>query len=61
MTSADNQQERPDEGLCQYIAGFVDGEGSFSTLQFSEVGLRAWDSRLFRSSMCRKILIELKC
>ena len=27
--SADNQQERPDEGLCQYIAGFVDGEGSF--------------------------------
>ena len=27
--SAENQQERPDEGLCQYIAGFVDGEGSF--------------------------------
>ena len=29
MTSADNQQERPDEGLCQYLAGFVDGEGRF--------------------------------
>ena len=29
MTSADNQQERPDAGLCQYVAGFVDGEGSF--------------------------------
>jgi len=27
--SADDQQERPDTGLCQYIAGFVDGEGSF--------------------------------
>lgn len=27
--SADDQQERPDTGLCHYIAGFVDGEGSF--------------------------------
>ena len=27
--SAEDQQERPDEGLCQYVAGFVDGEGSF--------------------------------
>ena len=27
--SADNQQERPDEGLCQYVVGFVEGEGSF--------------------------------
>ena len=27
--SADHQQERPDDGLCQYVAGFVDGEGSF--------------------------------
>ena len=26
---ADNQQERPDARLCSYIAGFVDGEGSF--------------------------------
>jgi hypothetical protein len=27
---ADNQQGRPDEsGLAHYIAGFVDGEGSF--------------------------------
>ena len=27
--SADNQQERLGESLCYYIAGFVDGEGSF--------------------------------
>lgn len=27
--SADHQQERPESGLCQYVAGFVDGEGSF--------------------------------
>ena len=27
--SADNQQERPDVWLGYYIAGFVDGEGSF--------------------------------
>ncbi|MCO6432576.1 MAG: LAGLIDADG family homing endonuclease [Deltaproteobacteria bacterium] len=26
---AGNQQGRPDEALCHYIAGFVDGEGSF--------------------------------
>ena len=26
---ADNQQERPIESLSHYIAGFVDGEGSF--------------------------------
>lgn len=26
---ADNQQGRPDEQICSYIAGFVDGEGSF--------------------------------
>ncbi len=26
---AGNQQGRPDEGLCHYVAGFVDGEGSF--------------------------------
>ena len=28
-TGADNQQGRPDSNLCHYIAGFVDGEGSF--------------------------------
>ena len=43
--SADNQQERPDEGLCQYIAGFVDGEGSFHVAfqrsRFTRVGLQA--------------------
>ena len=27
--SADHQQERPGEGLCQYVVGFVEGEGSF--------------------------------
>ena len=26
---AGNQQGRPDSGLANYIAGFVDGEGSF--------------------------------
>ncbi len=26
---AGNQQGRPDETLCHYVAGFVDGEGSF--------------------------------
>ncbi len=26
---AGNQQGRPDQGLCHYVAGFVDGEGSF--------------------------------
>ena len=45
MTSADNQQERPDDGgLCQYIAGFVDGEGSFHVAvqrsRFTRVGLQ---------------------
>ncbi len=44
MTSADNQQERPDEGLCQYCAGFVDGEGSFHVAvqrsPFTRVGLQ---------------------
>ncbi len=44
MTSADNQQERPDEGLCQYVAGFVDGEGSFHVAvqrsRFTRVGLQ---------------------
>ena len=46
MTSADNQQERPDEGLCQYIdiAGFVDGEDSFHVAvqrsRFTRVGLQ---------------------
>ena len=43
--SADHQQERPDEGLCQYIAGFVDGEGSFHVAfqrsRFTRVGLQA--------------------
>ena len=35
--SADNQHERPDSGLCQYVAGFVDGEGSFhNAVQRSE-------------------------
>ena len=29
VTGADNQQGRPDSNLCNYIAGFVDGEGSF--------------------------------
>ena len=29
VTGADNQQGRPDSNLCHYIAGFVDGEGSF--------------------------------
>ena len=42
--SADNQQERPDEGLCQYCAGFVDGEGSFHVAvqrsRFTRVGLQ---------------------
>ena len=42
--SADHQQERPDEGLCQYIAGFVDGEGSFHVAvqqsRFTRVGLQ---------------------
>jgi hypothetical protein len=28
-TGAGNQQGRPDERLCHYVAGFVDGEGSF--------------------------------
>ena len=41
---ADNQQERPDEGLCQYVAGFVDGEGSFHVAvqrsRFTRVGLQ---------------------
>ncbi len=44
MTSADNQQERPDDGLCQYIAGFVDGEGSFHVAvqrsRFTRLGLQ---------------------
>ena len=44
MTSADNQQERPDAGLCQYIAGFVDGEGSFHIAvqrsRFTSVGVQ---------------------
>ncbi len=26
---AGNQQGRPDEAVCHYVAGFVDGEGSF--------------------------------
>ncbi len=42
--SADNQQERPDEGLCQYIAGFVDGEGSFHVAiqhsRFTRLGIQ---------------------
>ena len=42
--SADHQQERPDEGLCQYVAGFVDGEGSFHVgvqrSRFTRVGLQ---------------------
>ena len=42
--SADHQQERPDEGLCQYIAGFVDGEGSFHVAvqrsRFTRVGIQ---------------------
>ena len=42
--SADHQQERPDEGLCQYLAGFVDGEGSFHVAvqrsRFTRVGLQ---------------------
>ena len=42
--SADHQQERPDEGLCQYVAGFVDGEGSFHIAvqhsRFTRVGLQ---------------------
>ena len=42
--SADHQQERPDEGLCQYIAGFVDGEGSFHIAiqrsRFTRLGLQ---------------------
>ncbi len=42
--SADNQQERPDTGLCHYIAGFVDGEGSFQVAvqrsRFTRVGLQ---------------------
>ena len=42
--SAENQQERPDEGLCQYLAGFVDGEGSFHVAiqrsRFTRVGLQ---------------------
>ena len=42
--SADHQQERPDEGLCQYVAGFVDGEGSFHVAvqrsRFTRVGLQ---------------------
>ena len=45
MTSADNQQERPDDGLCQYVAGFVDGEGSFHVAlqrsRFTRLGLQA--------------------
>ena len=43
--SADHQQERPDDGLCQYIAGFVDGEGSFHVAfqrsRFTRLGLQA--------------------
>ena len=42
--SADNQQERPDDGLCQYVAGFVDGEGSFHVAfqrsRFTRLGLQ---------------------
>ena len=42
--SADHQQERPDEGICQYVAGFVDGEGSFHVAfqrsRFTRVGLQ---------------------
>lgn len=42
--SADDQQERPDDGLCQYVAGFVDGEGSFHVAvqrsRFTRVGLQ---------------------
>ena len=42
--SADNQQERPDTGLCQYVAGFVDGEGSFHVAvqrsRFTKVGIQ---------------------
>ena len=45
MTSADHQQERPDDGLCQYVAGFVDGEGSFHVAfqrsRFTRLGLQA--------------------
>ena len=45
VTSADNQQERPDDGLCQYVAGFVDGEGSFHVAfqrsRFTRLGLQA--------------------
>ena len=46
MTSTDNQQERPDiSGLGHYIAGFVDGEGSFHIAiqrsRFTRVGLQA--------------------
>jgi len=29
LMGADHQQERPDERLCHYLVGFVDGEGSF--------------------------------
>ena len=42
--SADHQQERPTEGLCQYCAGFVDGEGSFHVAvqrsRFTRLGLQ---------------------
>ena len=41
---ADNQQERPDTALCHYVAGFVDGEGSFHVAvqesRFTRVGLQ---------------------
>jgi LAGLIDADG endonuclease len=29
VLGAGNQQGRPDEAVCHYVAGFVDGEGSF--------------------------------
>ena len=63
MTSADDQQERPDDGLCQYVAGFVDGEGSFHVAfqrsRFARVGLQAIPEFHVSQNRARAEVLEL--
>jgi hypothetical protein len=64
VTSADNQQERPDiTGLGHYIAGFVDGEGSFHIAiqrsRFTRVGLQVIPEFHVSQNRERATILEL--